>query len=80
MTCNDIGEYVEQQKAKEKAHYKQTSTIQYRLGQFYTNIFSARHPKVLSYNELFPEFNDENNTSKEEAIEKRWREFLGVVK
>ena len=41
----------------------------------------VKKPKIIKFEELFPEFKDDNNTSnKEEQIERRWREFLGVVK
>ena len=80
MTCKEVGEYIEQQREREKAQYIQDSTIQYRIGQMLINVFGAKRPKLMGYKELFPELNDENNISKEIAIENKWREFLGVVK
>ena len=80
MTCKEIGEYVEQQERKSKDSFMQASIIQYRGGQQIISVMGAKHPKALKFDELFPEFNNENNTSKEEAIENKWREFLGVIK
>ncbi len=45
-----------------------------------SNSLCVKKPKIDKFDELFPEFDIENNNSKEEAIENRWREFLGVVK
>lgn len=80
MTCKEVGEYIEQQREREKNVFLQISTIQYRGGQQILSVMGAKHPKALGFFELFPEFNVDNNTSKEEQIEYRWREFLGVVK
>lgn len=79
MTCQEIGTYIEKQQEKEKNSYIQESTIQYRIAQYILNIVSAKHPRNYNYDDLFPEL-IEKTTSKEEEIEKRWREFLGVVK
>lgn len=82
MTCNEIGQYVENQQQREKEQAILTSSIGYRIGEMLilSNSMCVKKPKVMSYKELFPEFNIESNASKEEAIENKWREFLGVVK
>lgn len=82
MTCQEIGEFVEQQREREKAQSIVTSSIGYRLAEMLimSNGMCVKKPKIMKYDELFTEFNDENNTSKEEAIEYKWKEFLGVVK
>ena len=82
MTCNEIGQYVENQQQRDREQAVLTSSIGYRIGEMLilSNSMCVKKPKVMSYSELFPEFNNENNTSKEEAIENKWREFLGVVK
>ena len=82
MTCQEVGEYVEQQRQHEKDQATITSSMGYRLAEMLivSNGMCVKKPKIMKFEELFPELNIENNTSKEEAIENRWREFLGVVK
>lgn len=82
MTCKEIGEYIEQQIEHEKSQAIITSSTGYRLAQMLivSNGMCVKKPKLLQFEELFPELNIENNISKEEEIEKRWKEFLGVVK
>lgn len=59
-----------------------TSSMGYRLAEMLiiSNSMCVKKPKIMKFDELFPEFSEENNTSKEESIVNRWREFLGVVK
>ena len=82
MTCQEIGEYVEQQSEHERNNAIITSSTGYRLAEMLivSNSMCVKKPKVLKFDELFPELNSENNTSKEEAIENVWNEYLGVVK
>ena len=82
MTVREIGEYVEQQKERERLTAMEISTIGYRIGELLicSNSMSVKNPKVIEYKKLFPEFSDRQQTSdnKEEIIEAKWREFLGV--
>lgn len=74
---------MEQQQLREKNNASATSTMGYRLAEMLivSNGMCVKKPKIIKFEELFPEFKDDNNTSnKEEQIERRWREFLGVVK
>lgn len=82
MTCQEIGEYIEQQQEHKTQKAMLMSSIGYRMGEMLilSNSMCVKKPKIMKFSELFPEFNNENNTSKEEAIENKWREFLGVVK
>lgn len=82
MTIKEVGEYVEWQREHEKNQSIVTSTTAYRIAEMLilSNSMCVKKPKIMKFNELFPELEIENNTSKEEAIENRWREFLGVVK
>lgn len=81
MTCREIGEYVEQQKQREKHQATLTSSIGYRIGEMLilSNSLCVKRPRIMKFEELFPELKIENNTSIEEQIENKWREFLGVV-
>lgn len=82
MTCKEIGEYIEQQRKKEKNNAILMSSTGYRLAEMLivSNSMCVKKPKIMKFDELFPELKDENNTSKEDAIENRWKEFLGVVR
>lgn len=82
MTCQEIGEFVEQQQEHEKNQMLVSSSTGYRLVEMLimSNSMLVKQPKVLKFEELFPELTNEINTSKEEAIEYKWKEFLGVVK
>lgn len=82
MTCQEIGEYIEQQKKREEDKATLTSTIGYRIGELLilSNGMCVKKPKIMKFEELFPELNIENNVNKDEAIANKWREFLGVVK
>lgn len=82
MTCQEIGEYVTQQEKRDKDQGLFISTAGYRTAQMLilSNSLCVKKPRIAKFDELFPEFDIENNNSKEEAIENRWREFLGVVR
>lgn len=82
MTCKEVGEFVEQQQKHEKNQTIMISTTGYRIAQMLilSNGMCVKKPTILKFEELFPELEAENNTSKEDAIQNRWREFLGVVK
>ena len=82
MTCQEVGEYVEKQQEAEKNKSIMDSVIGYRLAEMMimANSMCVKRPKIMKYEELFKEFNIENNNSKEEEIQNKWREFLGVVK
>lgn len=81
MTCNEIGEYIEQQKKREEDRTILTSSIGYRIGEMLilSNSMCVKKPKIMKFDELFPELKIENNVKKDEAIANKWREFLGVV-
>lgn len=81
MTCKEIGEFVEQQQEREKNNLKLASSIGYRIGEMLivSNGMCVKRPKILKYSELFKELNNENNSSKEDEIQNKWKEFLGVV-
>ena len=76
MTCKEIGEYITQQKEHEKSKDIMESSIQYRIAEFMVSITSARKPKILKYDELFPDLIDKQD--KEELIQAIWKDFLGV--
>ena len=82
MTCRDIGEYAEQQKLCEKHKLQALSSMWYRLNEMSisANGMCVKKPKIIKYNELFPEMIDENKLTIEEQIENKWRKFLRVVR
>lgn len=78
MTCKEIGEYVEEQRERDKQKATQISSIGYRLAEFliFSNGMCVKRPKIMKFDELFPEIKIENNNSKEDEIQNKWKEFL----
>lgn len=81
MTCKEIGEYVSEQEKAQKERIEVMSSLEYRIAEMLivSNGMCVKKPKIMKFDELFPEFKHENNISKEKAIENKWKAFLGVV-
>lgn len=83
MTCKDIGEFCIARRKKEEENWKIEASIQYRISSRILNGISAK-PKNLSFEELFPEFNEKKQfermteSQKEELIQIKWKDFLGI--
>ena len=83
MTCKDIGEFCIARQKKEEQDWKIEASIKFRIASRILNGVSTK-PKNITFDQLFPEF-DENKrfetmteSQKEELIQVKWKDFLGI--
>lgn len=80
MTVNDIGNFCLYKQKHEKDILKIASIIQYRCADKLIAGLNLKKPKNLKYEDLFPEFKEEEKPLSEEQkniiIAQKWREFL----
>lgn len=84
LTCKEIGEFCIARQKQRTDDMKYQAVIGFRTAEKLISVFNMKKPKNLSFEELFPEFNEKKQfermteSQKEELIQIKWKDFLGI--
>lgn len=85
LTCKEVGEFCIARQKKTEDDMKYLATIGFRTAEKLILAFNMKKPTNISFDKLYPEFgankpNYEGLTEeqKEEVIQLKWKEFLGM--